>query len=193
MKNLAPANHDVHPLILSRWSPRAFASTPVSQDELEQLLEAARWAPSCFNDQPWQYIVGLGQDSWAHHEIAACLVEANRVWAAKAPLLMVSVALLNFSHNGKPNRFAGHDVGLASANLALQATAMGLVVHQMGGFDAAAVSERFGLSENQQPMAAIAVGHPGAPSDLPEPLRDRELQPRARKSLEAMILLKQQG
>lgn len=192
MNNLAPANHPLHPLILSRWSPRAFAATPVSQDELEQLLEAARWAPSCFNDQPWQYIVGLGQDSWAHREIVACLVEANRVWAAKAPLLMVSVAILNFNHNGKPNRFAGHDVGLASANLALQATAMGLVVHQMGGFDAAAVSERFGLSESHQPMAAIAVGHPGDPTELPEPLRERELQPRARKALDAMIWRKPQ-
>ncbi len=187
MNNPAPAEYPLHQLILERWSPRAIASTPVSEAQLQQLLEAARWAPSCFNAQPWCYIVGLGADSPEHAAIVACLVEANRVWAASAPLLMISVAQLNFSHNGQPNRFAGHDVGLATATMALQATAMGLVVHQMGGFDAAAASQRFGLGEDQQPMAAIAIGFPGDPAELPETLRTRELQPRTRKPLEHMI------
>lgn len=186
MNNPAPAEHALHEIIAERWSPRAFAPTPVSEAQLKQLLEAARWAPSCFNAQPWQYIVGLGPDSSTHEAIVACLVEANRVWAAKAPLLMISVAQLTFSHNGKPNRFAAHDVGLASATLALQATAMGLVVHQMGGFDAAAASQRFGLGEAHEAMAAIAIGYPGDPAELPEALRERELQPRTRKPLEAM-------
>ena len=179
MDNLAPADHPIHELIRRRWSPRAFAETPVTEDHLKTLLEAARWAASCFNDQPWSFLVGFkGDATWQgiHH----CLVPGNQAWASGAPVLMLSMTHENFVQTGKPNRHAQYDAGQAVANLAIQATALGLLIHQMAGFDAEAARRRFGIPPAQTPMAAIAVGHPGDPDSLPEPLADRERAPRER-------------
>ena len=173
----------IHPPIATRWSPRAFAATPVADEDLTGLLEAARWAPSCFGAEPWRFIVGVAGRGPGHAAIAASLVDANRMWAERAPVLMITIAEENFAHNGKPNGWAKHDVGLAMGQLGIEASARGLVLHQMGGFDPAKACELLGIPEGFAPVAAVAIGHPGEPGDLPEELAARELTPRGRKDL----------
>lgn len=181
----AATSEPIHDLLARRWSPRALdGERPVERSQLVALLEAARWAPSCFGEEPWRYLVCdrfADRDPW--DDACACLAGGNRSWAQRAPLLLVSVAVKRFSESGKENRWAEHDVGAASENLCLQATALGLVAHQMGGFDAAAARRRFEIPEDAVPMAIIAVGHPGDPSQLDDTRRERELGPRRRKPL----------
>ena len=131
MENLATLDYPVHSLIEQRWSPRVFADKPVDLTDLASLLEASRWAPSSFDEQPWRFIVATKDDPALFQRLLDCLVPANQEWAGKVPVLMLSVASLSFARNGKPNRHASHDVGLASATLALQATNIGLAVHFM--------------------------------------------------------------
>ena len=175
------------PLIESisrRWSPRAFATTPVSQDRLRQLLEAARWAPSCYNAQPWTFIVGTQDNPETFRKLSKCLVPVNQAWAAKAPVLMLALAELNFAHNGKPNRHAAHDVGLALGNLLNQATILGLQAHLMAGFSGDTARELFAVPDTHDPVTMLALGYPGDPESLPDTLREKELAPRTRKSLD---------
>ena len=175
------------PLIESisrRWSPRAFATTPVSQDRLRQLLEAARWAPSCYNAQPWPFIVGTQDNPETFRKLSKCLVPVNQSWAAKAPVLMLALAELNFAHNGKPNRHAAHDVGLALGNLLNQATILGLQAHLMAGFSGDTARELFAVPDTHDPVTMLALGYPGDPESLPDTLREKELAPRTRKSLD---------
>jgi nitroreductase len=146
------------------------------------LLEAARIAPSCFNEQPWRFLVFDGEDSESLDRARSCLVAGN-AWARAAPALLLSVASEHWEKDGSPNRHAQHDVGLASENLALEATALGLAVHFMAGFDAERARELFGIPEGFTPMAMIAVGYPGTVEDLPPMLRERELAPRQRKPI----------
>lgn len=175
----------IHELIQTRWSPRAFdPDKPVSRDDLLVLLEAARWAASCFNDQPWRFVVcDKGTDEVAWQQAFGTLVEKNRQWAKNAPLLILSVAMEHFNHNGKPNRWAMYDTGAASANLCLQATALGLVVHQMGGFDVDLAREVFQLPTNFQPMAMMAVGYQADVGVLDDDFKAAELAERARVAL----------
>ncbi|MBA3241905.1 MAG: nitroreductase family protein [Acidobacteria bacterium] len=188
MENSAETQHSVHELIKNRWSPRAFSARAVEPEKLLSLLEAARWAASCFNEQPWNFIVATKEEGGDGYErLLGCLVEANALWARHAPVLMISVARLDFKRNGKPNRHALHDTGQAAAHLALQATALGLAVHQMAGFDASKAREQFSIPEGFEPVAAIAVGYPGDPADLPEELRDKELAQRTRLPLEDFV------
>ncbi len=175
------------PLIESisrRWSPRAFATTPVSQDRLRQLLEAARWAPSCYNAQPWRFIVGTQDNPETFRKLSKCLIPVNQSWAAKAPVLMLALAELNFAHNGKPNRHAAHDVGLALGNLLNQATILGLQAHLMAGFSGNTARELFAVPDTHDPVTMLALGYPGDPESLPDTLREKELAPRTRKSLD---------
>lgn len=173
----------LHPIVAARWSPRAFQPTPPSDAELGSLLEAWRWAASCFNDQPWRLIVARTGDGDAWQRLYDCLTPGNQAWCARVPVLMLSVAVPELRHNGRPNRHWQHDVGMASAQLALQATAMGLATHFMGGFDRAKARAAFGIPEACEPMAAIAVGRPAEPETLPEALRARERAPRQRLAL----------
>src|SRR6185436_6826024 len=145
MEKPAPTDYPVEEIIRRRWSPRSFAEQPVEPDKLRSLLEAARWAPSSFNEQPWSYIIATKDKPDEFAQLLSCLVEKNQQWAQLAPVLMVSVAKLNFEKNGKPNRHAFHDVGLAVANMIVQATAFGLFVHQMAGFSPDKVREIFGV------------------------------------------------
>jgi nitroreductase len=183
MEKPATTAFPLAPCIRARWSPRAFAETPPATAELGSLLEAFRWAASCFNDQPWRLIVGRkGQgDTW--HRLLDCLAPGNQAWCARVPVLMLSVAVPEFRHNGRPNRHWQHDVGMASAQLALQAISMGLATHFMAGFDRAKARAAFGIPEACEPMAAIAVGRPAEPDILPEATRARELAPRRRLEL----------
>lgn len=179
--------HEIHPLLARRWSPVAFADRDVSSEQLASVLEAARWAPSCFNEQPWHYLVARKGDVEEFERMVHCLVEGNRVWASKAPVLMISVAAMRFSRNDTPNRHAYHDVGLASENLVIQATALGLVAHQMGGFDVEKARLVYRIPAGHDPVAALALGWPGDPDELPADLRKRELSPRARKPLRDFV------
>lgn len=181
----APADYPLDPEITRRWSPRIFEEgRAVEREKILVLLEAARWAPSCFNEQPWRYLVFDGSDAEAMARARACLVEGN-AWALKAPVLMISVARNNFTHNEEPNRTAQHDVGLASENLVLEAVAQGLVAHQMAGFNTAQVRTEFNVPEDYTVLAMIAVGYPyrGSLDDLTEKARAGELAQRKRKPL----------
>jgi nitroreductase len=183
MDKPAPSNVPIHPLLARRWSPRALdPGRPVEPRILETLLEAARWAPSCNNEQPWRYLVFDGRNPAALEAARSCLVEGN-AWARKAPLLLLSVAKETFTRNDKPNRHGQHDTGMAGENLVLQATEMGLMSHQMAGFDAERARELFHIPAGFTPMAMIALGYPGRPEDLPATLREREEAPRVRKAV----------
>ncbi len=187
MEKPAETQHPIHHLLRRRWSPRAFADRPVEPEKLCSLLEAARWAPSSYNEQPWGFLIATRDDPAGHQRLLGCLVEGNIAWAQHAPVLMLSVAKLCFDRNGKPNRHAFHDVGLAAENLVIQATALGLVVHQMAGFHRDKAREVFEIPEGYEPVAAVALGYPGEPENLPDTLRDRERAPRGRKPLETFV------
>ena len=175
----------LHDLIANRWSPRAIAADKaVSKTDLLALLEAARWSPSCFNDQPWRFVVFDKNTDLASWEIAlSVLVEKNQLWAKNAPVLILSVAMANFNHNGTANRWSGYDTGAATMSLSLQATALGLVVHQMGGFDGNKARELFALPEDCTPMAMLAVGYQGEVDDLADDFKAAETAERSRKPL----------
>lgn len=187
MEKLANTTYPIEELLKRRWSPRAFSDRPVEPEKLLSLWEAARWAASTANEQPWSFIVATKQDEPEYARLLSCLRENNQLWASRAPVLMVSVAKLTFEANGQPNRHAFHDVGLAVANLILQATAFGLFVHQMAGIYPDKVRELYSLPEGFEPVAGIVLGYPGDPAILPEEVRQRELAPRVRKPLEAFV------
>ena len=184
----AATAYPVHPLIRERWSPRAFADRPVDRETLGSLLEAARWAASCYNEQPWLFLVARKEDGPAFERALSCLVPFNQAWARHAPVLLLSFARTTFARNGQPNRHAFHDVGAATAQLALQATALGLAAHPMAGIDLDRIRAAYELPQGVEPVAAIAVGWPGDPEALPESLRESEKAPRTRKSLDEMVL-----
>mgnify|MGYP003390259746 FL=1 len=187
MEKPADVTHPIHDLLRRRWSPRAFADTMVEPEKLQSLFEAARWAPSSSNEQPWHFIVGTKADPSAHDRLVACLKEGNRKWAFRAPVLILSVARLNFEDEGTPNRHAWHDTGMAALSLCLQATALGLVTHQMAGFEIEKARTDLGIPAGYEPVAMIAVGYPGAPASLPDYLRERELKPRERKAVTEFV------
>jgi len=185
-KKTAETSYPLHDTLSERWSPRAFRDEHLTDEELGSLLEAARWSASCFNEQPWRFLVGTrGTEAW--DKLLAVLVEFNQGWARTAPVLMLSVARTGFTHNDKPNQHAWHDVGLASASMALQAQTMGISMHMMGGFDAEAARTSFAIPEGYEPVAAIAIGREGDPDQLGEELASREREPRKRRPLEDQV------
>jgi len=185
-----PAAHDfpVHDLIRDRWSPRAFVDKPVEPAVLASLFEAARWAPSSSNEQPWAYLVATKDDSENFAKTLSVLVDFNAGWAKAASVLVLAVSALKFRANGNPNRNAFYDTGAATALLSMEATARGLAVHQMAGFDPAKAKQVFEIPDDWETIAAIAIGYPGHPDSLPEKLRDREVAPRSRKPLTEFVM-----
>lgn len=177
--------YPIHDLIANRRSGRSLSPQPLDAATIGSLLEAARWAASCSNEQPWNFIVTEKekQQQSGHDRLLACLVDFNIEWAQHAPLLILSVARLNFAATGKPNRHALYDVGQAGANLALQATALGLLAHPMAGFDVEKARREFAIPADHEPATVIAVGYPGNPAALSDKLQKRELAPRQRKPL----------
>jgi nitroreductase len=147
------------PLISERWSPRGFADRPIDPATLRSLFEAARWAASCYNEQPWRFLVADKTNPAAFERVLGTLVPQNQQWAKTAWVLAISAGKKSFTHNGTPDRFGIHDAGAALANLMIQATAVGLHVHAMGGFDAAKAREEFGIPEDFEVGAAIAIGY----------------------------------
>src|SRR5262245_8988043 len=193
MEKPAKSDHPIHELLSRRWSPRAFAERSVEAEKLQSLFEAARWAPSSSNEQPWRFLVATKDQPDDHARLLDCLVEGNRKWAHRAPVLMLSVASLNFEDDGKPNRHAVHDTGLALENLLLQATALGLAAHPMAGFDVEKARSTCGIPSGFEPVAMIAVGYPGDPSLLPDRPRQREFKPRERKPASEFVFSSQWG
>ena len=187
MEKLAPTAVPIHQLLRRRWSPHAFAARMVEADKLRRLLEAARWAPSSYNEQPWSFLVATKEDRPAYDRMLQCLVEGNREWAGTAPVLMISVASLAFSKNGKPNRHAFHDVGAAMADLTLQATSEGLFVHQMAGIEVEKIRTTYGIPATHEPVAGIALGYPGDIDALPDALKQRTLAARVRKPVAEFV------
>ncbi len=174
----------IHELIAARWSTRAFDERPVEAEKLASCLEAARWAPSCYNDQPWRFVLAdLHTDNVAWEQLLDCLSPGNQTWAKQAPVLILVCASERFAHNGSPNRWGEFDTGQAAMSLCLQATSLGLATHQMGGFDAGKARESFAVPASFSPMSVIALGYPGDPEVLDDTLRQREAAPRQRRPL----------
>jgi nitroreductase len=193
MQKPAPSDFPVHELIRERWSPRAFADKLVPQDVLRSIFEAARWAPSSNNEQPWAYIVATKDDRENFEKMLSVLVEFNVQWARSAPVLALAVARLTFAKNNAPNRNAQYDTGAATALLSVEATARGLAVHQMAGFDPEKARRVFGIPAGWEPIAALAIGYPGDPASLPPPLKDREMAPRTRNPIAEFVMAGQWG
>ena len=188
MHKPAANDHPIHEHIRDRWSPRAFSNKPIEHSILASLFEAARWAPSSSNEQPWAYLVASKDDHANFSKTLGVLVEFNAGWAKEAQVLAIAVSSLNFHANGMPNRNAFYDTGAATALLSVEATARGLYVHQMAGFDPAKAKQAFEIPEGWEPIAVIAIGYPGDPQSLPDKLRDREVAPRTRKPLSEFVM-----
>jgi nitroreductase len=188
MHKPAAIQFPIHDLIRDRWSPRAFSNKPIETAVLASLFEAARWAPSSSNEQPWAYLVATKDDTENFAKTASVLVEFNAGWAKNAQVLALAVSSLTLRANGAPNRTAFYDTGASAALLSVEATARGLAVHQMAGFDPAKAKQVFGIPEGWEPIAAIAIGYPGHPESLPDKLRDREVAPRTRKPLSEFVM-----
>jgi nitroreductase len=193
LENLVETQYTVHDLIRGRWSPRAFSDRTVERDKLLTLLEAARWAASSANEQPWSLIVATKDQPSEYIRLLSCLVESNQSWAQSAPVLMLSVAKIHFEHNGNENHHAFHDVGAAISNLSTQAIALDLFVHQMGGFDAETARSQFGIPSGYDPVAMMAIGYLGDPQTLPATLQARELASRTRKPLTEFVFTRGWG
>ena len=186
MEKPADTRYPIHDLLRQRWSPRAFDERLVEGDKLLSLFEAARWAPSSNNGQPWRFLVATKENQAEYDRLFNCLVEANQKWACRAPVLLLSVAEQQFE-DGSPNRHAYHDTGMAVENLVIQATALGLVAHQMAGFRIDQARTDCQIPHGYEPVAMIAVGYPGDSSLLSDRLRAREVQPRVRKPVTEFV------
>lgn len=186
MLRTAPTAYDIHDLIRNRWSTRAFANQPVEPEKLNSLLEAARWAASGNNGQPWSFIVATKEQTEAHQKVVDSLMGFNTVWAKNAPVLLIAVAKTN-AERPAFNKFAFYDVGQAVANLTIQAGHLGLFVHQMGGFEAEKVKAAFNIPDGYEVLTISAIGYYGGAEDLPDALRERETAPRTRKPLEEFV------
>ncbi len=163
----ADVDHPVHPLIAQRWSPRAFSHRPVAVETLRSVLEAARWAPSASNQQPWHFLVATSAEPAAHRRLLGVLMPGNSRWAQHAPVLILVVAGLYEERGGHPGYRSLYDVGLAVGTLTVQATAQGLALHQMGGFYPDQARSELGIPDGYMPAAAIALGYPGDLQTLP--------------------------
>ena len=178
-------------VIERRRSLRAYSGNPVEEEKIKSLFEAARWAPSSMNEQPWIYIYATKEQPELWSKIVETLSEGNKVWAMDAPLLIVSLARKKHLRNNNPNGLANYDLGGANAFLSLQATMLGLNVHQMGGFNKVILAQNLNVPlEEFEPTVVIAIGYPGEADKLPENLKQRETAPRVRYTQESFVMNK---
>ncbi|KEZ77504.1 nitroreductase family protein [Salinisphaera hydrothermalis] len=181
MKKTAAVDHPIQNLLAVRWSPYVFSDRPVADEDLRSLFEAARWAPSSYNEQPWRFMLGRRGQGDVHERILHCLAEPNQRWARKAPVLALGTVVNEFERNGKPNKAAQHDLGLAVGNLLIEATARGLHVHQMIGLDPEAARSAFAIPMHAEALTAIAIGY-ADPSGAGDPeLAERDAKARERR------------
>lgn len=183
----ASTNQPVHALIRDRWSPRSFAPRPVPAETLASLFEAARWSASSFNEQPWRFVVATREDVAAYDALLACLLPKNQEWARLAPVLAILIYKTNFTHNNTHNRVAIYDAGAAAAQLTVEATHRGLVVHQMAGIDVEHARRALHVPAGFEPATALAIGYEGDPALLPDWAKALEHAPRQRKPLKELV------
>ena len=183
----ASPDHPIHELLVARWSPYGFSDQTVSDADLRSLFEAARWAASAYNEQPWRFIAARQSDPDAFKKLLGCLVEPNQAWAQAVPALALGIARLQFERNGNANSVALHDLGLAAASMSFEATARGLSVHQMSGILPDLAREQYGIPPEFTAVTALAIGHAADPQTLPDGLRDRDTAPRSRRSLPEFV------
>ena len=186
-EKLADTLPSVHELIRARWSPRAFSDRDVSNEDLKTIFEAARWAASSYNEQPWRFLVARKSEPELYEKILGLLVPNNQEWAKAAPVLMIMVAKRTFSHSGSPNLYGVHDTGQALAHVFLQATALGLHGHGMAGFDRERARKELNIPDDYDFGAAVALGYAGSPDELPERYQKSEAAKRTRKPLNEII------
>ena len=179
---------EINELIRKRFSTRAFSSQSITDEALYSLIEAARWAASARNEQPWRFIIGSNNSDY-YQRIFNCLDEGNKVWAQNAPVLIITMAMKHYAFNDSLNRYALHDVSWATANLCLQATHLGLMVHPMGGFDSNRIISEFEIPEIMEPVTILAIGYAGRVEDLPVEIQNREKSPRKRNDIADLIYL----
>lgn len=176
----------IHSVIRDRKSILSFSDKKITNNELDLLFEAARWAPSSYNQQPWRFIYALKPDK-EYGRMLSCLMEGNRIWASTAPVLVLSIAEIRSDYKNKLNRFGWHDLGMAVGNLLSQATNMGLFVHQMGGYDIEKARELLNIPERFEPAAMMAIGYRGEKNSLPADLIERENAPRTRNDISEFV------
>ena len=177
----------LHELIIRRWSPVAFDPRPVEYEKMHQLFEAAKWAPSGRNAQPWRFIFAT-KETPEFEVLFDLLDEGNMVWAKTAPLLVLSLAQVVSTYKNRPNRFAFYETGMAAGNLLLQATYMDLFVHQMGGYDVEKSKEVLVIPARYEPVAMMAIGYKGDPLQLPAEVAAREQQRRSRMEISEFLI-----
>ncbi len=183
----AVTDHPILKLLAERWSPYGFKDRPVLYSDLRSLFEAARWAASSYNEQPWNYLLATKENPQEFERLLACLVEGNQAWAKTAPVLALGVVSLRFAKNQQDNRAAVHDLGLATANLVMEATSRDLAVHQMIGILPDKARELYQIPEHYEAWTALAIGYQADPAELPEALKARDLAPRQRKPLSEFV------
>ena len=187
MRKPAPADRPIHPLLAERWSPYAFTDKGVDEADLLALFEAARWAASSYNEQPWRFIVTRREDTAAFEKVLSCLVPFNQGWARHAPVLALGLVQTLRPGDGSPNAAAQHDLGLAAASLTVEATHRGLSVHQMSGIVADRIRKIWTLPDDVLPLTALAIGRATPVEAAPEDMRDRQARPRERRRLPEFV------
>jgi len=184
----ATPDHDILEPLVRRYSPYVFEPKPVERAKLLSCLEAARWSASSFNEQPWSFIVATREDAGEFQRMIECLMEANQAWAKDAGVVMITVVCKTFTKNGKPNRVAEHDVGLAMGNFTVQAMTLGLHVHQMAGVNLTKARQTYNIPDTHEPFTGVALGYAGDPHQAEnQDLRQRDLAPRSRKPLADIV------
>ena len=186
MAKLAITDHPVNELISRRWSPKAFSNREIADSQLRSLFEAARWAASSFNEQPWAFVIARKQDEEEYKRALACLSEKNAEWARTAPVIFFTFCKERLARNDKPNFHAAHDLGMAMGNFCAEATARGLLLHQMGGILRDEIRQAYSVPEGWTPVAAAALGYAADPADLDPGTAEQEKRPRTRKPLSDM-------
>ncbi len=184
---LADTEYPIHELLQKRWSPRSFAEKSIDTDLLNQLFEAARWAPSSYNEQPWRFIVARKEDQEAYKQLASVMNDFNQSWASDAPVLVLALAKTTFDLDGRDNPHAGHDLGQAIAHLTFEATKHDLYVHQMAGILPQKAREQYDIPDDYKPMTMFAIGYKGHPESLNDKLQKQETSPRIRKDLDEIV------
>lgn len=187
MERQADTQYPILEQLRRRWSPYTFSDRPVEPQKLRCLLEAARWAASSFNEQPWRFILATAENPAEFDKAVTCLVEANQAWARHAPVLMFCLTRNTFTRNDKPNRVALHDLGLAMGNLSIQAAAIGLSVHQMAGIDADRIVNTYAVPDGYTPQTAAAIGYQGDNAELDPQIRQRDQGPRTRNPFDDFV------